>query len=98
VNPTVITSWARAHSHAMRVLAERPLVVNAMSMSPGRARPESWRTKTSSNEKSLAMAVSAEVLVVSAMAASPGRCRKNLPASSVATCCASAALPPLPHV
>jgi len=73
-----------------------PLVVIAMQMSPLLPMASSCLEKIYLNPKSLPIAVRAEVSVVKAIAGSAILFFLNLTVSSVARCCASAALPPLP--
>ena len=88
---------ARAARAAASRLALAPLVLCSTSRSPGRQSASTWRAKICSNPRSLPAAVSSEVSVVSAIAASGRRAAAYRTTYSVARCCASAALPPLPQ-
>ena len=72
----------------------------AISTSPRRPSDSTWRANIPSTPKSFAIAVSSEVSVVSAIAGIDGRGLSTVSVltNSVARCCASAALPPLPQI
>ncbi len=75
---------------------ELPDVLMAIKTSPSLPMAFIWRANMWSNPKSFPAAVSVDVSVVRAMAAIGARSLTYLTVSSVARCCASEALPPLP--
>src|SRR5688500_17837712 len=89
--------FSRATCAARRRFGELPLVVWMISRSPGFASASTWRAKISSKPRSLPAAVRSDVSVVSAIAGYARRLRMYRTTYSVARCCASAALPPLPQ-
>ena len=67
VKRTEATFNSLAFSTAFKILWLFPEVVNAISTSPSRAKPSSWRENTNSKPKSFDMAVKIEVSVVNAI-------------------------------
>ena len=95
-NATTGTCLARAASAARSRLGLAPLVLWSTSRSPGRQCASTCREKTWSKPRSLPAASRSEVSVVRATAARARRFLAYRTTNSVARCCASAALPPLP--
>jgi hypothetical protein len=82
------------------MLAELPLVEMPSRTSPRLPNASTWRAKMPSTPKSFPIAVRSDVSVVSAIARIAGRGWSSVKVltNSVARCCASAALPPLPQI
>src|SRR5688572_5439980 len=97
VNTRTFAPCFRADPAALITLGEVPLVECTTSRSPALTRASTCREKMCSNPRSLPAAVSSDVSVVSAIAGIARRFFMYRTTYSVAMCCASAALPPLPQ-
>ena len=92
LHPIFLAEW----SALITFLLEPPVLI-PIKMSPCLANASTWRSNKYWNPKSLPTAVRIELSVVRAIAESALRSVLYLPTISAAICCASAALPPLPH-